>query len=198
MKSQNRTLSILAAALTAAVVSLATPAFAQEAGTPPGSAPAAPKNSGSTVANVPGLGVGATIFLSGLGGPDVVYDFGAWHLEGMLAFDHRPANGGPNPPSSTTFEFGAGGWYHLHLGESSDFSLGGSLGFLTNSTGPASNTAMVFEPGAMVRVFVTPNVAIHARLGLIFAVGDNVGPLQKQIGLDGEVANDFGFTYFFR
>jgi hypothetical protein len=145
-----------------------------------------------------GLGIGAEAFVSGLAGPEVVYDAGSWHLEGLIGFDRRPANNGPNPPTSTTFDFGVSGWYHLHVGASSDFSLGGGFALLTNSAGGASATGFEFEPGAEIRAFVTPNVAVSAKLGIVLAFGDRIGPLQQQLGLDGQLVAGFGLTYFFR
>jgi hypothetical protein len=202
----------------AVVLGLAAPAFAQEpAATPPVESappPAAHHHAGGAPA-AGGLGIGAAAFVSGLAGPEVVYDFGIWHLAGMLAFDHRQANGpGPNPPDVNTFLFSASGWFHLHAGDSSDFSLGGGFGLINQSVtnGGPNNTAFEFEPGVQVRVFVTQNVAVSARLGIVFAFGDSVDPLNRQIALDGQtlsgrasavglaggLTGGFGFTYFFR
>ena len=201
MKNQIKKLTLCSVVVAAAVVGLATPAFAQDTSPPP-AAPTAPvRRVGRTSGDVAngGLGVGATVFVSGLAGPEVVYDFGLWHLAGMIAFDHEPANGNNNAPSSTAFDFGVGGWYHLHLGESSDFSLGGTFGLLTYSP-PVGNsgTAFEFEPGAQMRVFLTPNVALHAGVAFVLAFGDYVGVLHKQFSFGGQVAENFGFTYFFR
>jgi hypothetical protein len=199
MKNQIRAL-ILSTAV-AAVASYAAPAFAQET-TPPPPAPAPEvKRSGRMAGDVGsgGLGVGATLFLSGLPGAEVVYDFGLWHLQGMVGFDHRPVNGNANAPTQTGFDFGVGGWYHLHLGENSDFSVGAAFGLATFSPGVgASTTAFEFEPGAQVRAFITPNVALHGGVGFVFAFGDDMGILGKQIAFGGQISGNFGFTYYFR
>lgn len=194
------TLNIVIA--TAAVAGLASPAFAQES-TPPATAPAPEvKRTGRMAGDVGtgGLGIGATAFLSGLVGPEVVYDFGAWHLAGTLGFTSTPTGPNGNGDRATVFDFGVGGWYHLHLGENSDFSLGGAFA-LVNVSPPMGNSAtgFEFEPGIQVRAFITPNVALHAGTGIVFAFGDETGvALNKQIALVGQVTADFGFTYYFR
>jgi len=198
MKTRTITLTICTVA---ALTGLTAPAFAQEASPPPAAAPAPVARVGRTSGDIGngGLGVGATMYTSGLFGPEVVYDFGLWHLEGMLGFDHRPESGAGNAVTVTTFDFGVGGWYHLHLGENSDFSLGAAFGLLTESPSVGNGaTAFELEPGAQVRAFITPNVALHGGLGFVFAFGDYVPPLQKQVSLDGQISGDFGFTYYFR
>jgi hypothetical protein len=201
MKNQIKKLTLCSVVVAAAVVGLATPAFAQDTAPPPAATEAPVRHAARTTGDVGsgGLGIGATMFISGLAGPEVVYDFGLWHLEGMVGFDHRPVNGNANAPSQTAFDFGVGGWYHLHLGASSDFSLGGVFGLLTFSPAAGNSaTAFEFEPGAQIRAFITPNVALHAGAGFVFAFGDVVGPLAKQIALDGQVTANFGITYYFR
>jgi hypothetical protein len=199
MKTRTITLTICTVV---ALTGLTATAFAQDAAPPPASTNTAPvTRTGRTSGDIAngGLGVGATMYTSGLFGPEVVYDFGLWHLEGMLGFDHRPNGGGGNAPTLTTFDFGVGGWYHLHLGENSDFSLGAAFGLLTESPSVGNSaTGFEFEPGAQVRAFITPNVALHGGLGFVFAFGDYVPPLSKQISLAGQVNADFGFTYYFR
>ena len=203
MKNRMRTLSLNFVIAAATVAGLAAPALAQEA-TPPASAPApAPeiKRTGRTSGDIAagGLGVGATAFVSGMSGPEVVYDFGAWHLDGMIGFQSTPTGPNGTGDRATLFQFGVGGWYHLHLGENSDFSVGGAFA-LINASPPVGNSAtgFEFEPGVQVRAFITPNVALHAGTGFVFAFGDQTGPLQKQIALVGQVTADFGFTYYFR
>jgi hypothetical protein len=203
MKSQKRTLTLCTVVVATAIAGLAPPASAEETTTTTTTTTEVPpvKHVGRTSGDVGsgGLGIGAAAFVSGLFGPQVVYDFGLWHLEGMLGFDRRPANMGPNPPTATVFDFGVNAWYHLHIGQSSDFSAGGGFG-LINASGGGNNsaTAFEFEPGVQVRAFVTPNVAVHGRVGIVLAFGDDVGPLQKQLALNGQLTGGFGFTYFFR
>jgi hypothetical protein len=216
--SKMRALTFNLVIATAAVVGLAAPAFAQES-TPPPSAPVPEvKRTGRMAGDVGsgGLGVGGTVFLSGLTGPEVVYDFGLWHLSGLVAFRSVPNAFGNR---GTDFAFGVGGWYHLHIGENSDFSVGGNFGLETISPGstpmnnnPPGATGFEFEPGVQVRAFITPNVALHGGAGIVLAFGDNVGgggsglgvgpvgvgALDKQISLTAGFTGDFGFTYYFR
>jgi hypothetical protein len=206
MKTQNRTLTLCTVVVAAAVAGFATPASAQETSTTTTTttteAPPPVRHVGRTSGDVGsgGLGVGAAAFLSGLAGPEVVYDFGVWHLQGLLAFDRRPAGGAMNPTISV-LQFGVSGWYHLHIGESSDFSLGGGFGLFNASSSAAgtdSATGFEFEPGALIRAFVTPNVAVFGQMGFVLAFGDRVGPTQQQLALAGQITAGFGVTYFFR
>ena len=87
---------------------------------------------------------------------------------------------------------------------------GGGFGLLNANTnmGGASNTAFEFEPGAQARVFVTQNVAISGRVGIVLTFGYRVGPLQQQLAFQGQTLGGggggalfnfgFGFTYYFR
>jgi len=200
MKTRTITLTICTVV---ALTGLTATAFAQDAAPPPAStAPAPVTRTGRTSGDIAngGLGVGGTMFVSGLAGPEVVYDFGAFHVSGMLAFDSFPA--AANGDRGTLFEFGLAGWYHLHLGENSDFSLGGGLGMdRWSPPGPANGaTGFVFEPGAQVRAFITPNVALHGGMALVFEFGDAVpnGVLEKHIALEAGLTGNFGFTYYFR
>ncbi len=153
-----------------------------------------------------GLGVGVAAFLSGFTGVEGVYDQPKWHAEALLGFSSRtPATGG-NRPTTTAFGIGARGWYHLHTGVSSDFSLGGGLGlesFSTSSNGP-SDTRISLEPGMQARVFLTPNFDLHATAGISLVFGRNENPNQDTTGnttgisLTGQLLAGLGFTYFFR
>jgi hypothetical protein len=203
MKNHGRTL-----AFCLTIVALAAPtgaAFAQETPAPaPAAAPGeVARHHGASAAGA-GLGVGAAAFVSGMVGPQVVYDFGGFHVEGLLGFDHRTNGGGPNPPKVTTFDVGASGWYHLHAGDRSDFSVGGGIGFMiaSPSTGNSSN-AIVLEPGVQARVFLSDNFALSGRLALDFVFGDAVGAppigaMSEHQSLAGQIATGFGFTYYFR
>ncbi|HEV3031702.1 MAG TPA: hypothetical protein VG319_08650 [Polyangia bacterium] len=191
----------LSTAVVVAVAGLATPAFAEDTAPPPvtENAPAAPRARHGDVAGG-GLGIGAAAFISGLFGPEVVYDFGQFHVEGLLAFSRQPVNNGGNAPTGSVFQFGVGGWYHLHIGENSDFSAGGVFGLRDESPAGGGNSLVGFEiePGVMIRAFITPNVALHGRAGFVLAFGDQTGPLLKQLSLDGQITGGLGITYFFR
>jgi hypothetical protein len=202
MRNHARTLALCT--LTAALLAAPAAAQAQDTtlGTPPPGETAA--HHGKAVGGSgAGLGIGAASYVSGMAGPQAVYDGGPWHAELMLGFEHHSA-GGPNPPSITTFDLGLGGWFHLHAGDRSDFSLGGNIGFMVANASPGgSANAVVIEPGVQVRVFLTDNVAASARVGLPIVFGDNVGApyvggLSEHFGLGGQIAGAFGFAYFFR
>jgi hypothetical protein len=188
-------LSLSFAAFT--VAAAAVPAWAQgsEGTAPP---PAASSYSGASGGGA-GIGVGGVVWLGGsavgsLTGAQLVYDQAVWHIEGVLGFENVSPGGGA--PSRTTFGIGAAGWYHLARGASADFSLGGGFGFVNVSPGGGANSTQQFfvEPGAEVRVFLTPNVSLSARVGLALSFGDGA----TDINFAGQTTGTFGFTYFFR
>lgn len=147
-----------------------------------------------------GLGVGAAAFVSGLAGLDVVYDLPRFHVEGILGFSSLDnVNNGNNNQTITAFQFGARGWYHLHVGQSSDFSLGGGLGVRTVSGGgQPSATATLIEPGMQARVFLTPNFTLNFTGGLSLVFGDSTQNATKGFGLGTQLLGGIGFSYFFR
>ncbi len=170
-------------------------AFAQ-----PQTAP--PAQSGAVVASGGGagngLGIGAEVWLSGVTGATVTYDQYVWHIQGVLGFDSQ-SNG--NGPRTTEIDVGVSGWFHLAHGASSDFSLGGGIGFANASGGGASAQAIAIEPGALVRVFLTPNVSLNARVGLAMVFGDTTftaAGRADRVSLSGQTTGALGFTYFFR
>ena len=139
-----------------------------------------------------GLGVGAAAMLRGPSGLNVVYDAGRWHADAILGIA-GDAGGGPGG-GGTTFDLGVRGWFHLHQGNNSDFSLGGGLGFqMSDPDGPAdSTTVTTIDIGAQIRAFVTSNVALSAFGGLAVLTGDLDG-----FALDGQPVGILGLTYFF-
>jgi len=143
-----------------------------------------------------GIGVGATAFLSGTAAVQVDYDAAVWDVEGIFSFaDRDNGNGGG---SRTYLQAGARGWFHLHHGASSDFSVGGGVGILHASNSGPSVTTTLIEPGVRARVFVTSNVALHAVLGLSIVVGDNPGNDRATgIALAAQPVVGMGFTYYF-
>ena len=146
-----------------------------------------------------GIGVGAAAFLSGVAGPEVVYDQPKFHIEGLLGFRSQKPGNQANPPTETTLQFGVRGWYHVSRGVSSDFSLGGGVGVQTFSGTGVSQTATAIEPGIQARVFLTPNFTLHVVSGLSFTFGDNVnGGTTRGISLAPQFLGGFGFAYFFR
>jgi hypothetical protein len=182
----------------AVVLGLAATAQAQDTPPPSETPPPAPAAHHSSSGGA-GIGVGAMISLAGFPAAQFVYDQDMWHLEGLFALDSTTAMGPMGTERATHVTFGAGGWYHMHRGASSDFSLGVALVVDNNSPagGGPSNTLTSVEPGAMARVFVTPNVAVHGRLGLAMLLGDTGGG-GTDFSLGGQFTGLFGFTYFFR
>jgi hypothetical protein len=148
-----------------------------------------------TAAAVPargGLGLGAATMLRGPSGLNVVYDAGRWHADAILGIAGDDA-GGPGG-GGTSIGLGARGWFHLHSGANSDFSLGGGIGFqMEDPDGPAeSSNAITIDIGAQIRAFITSNVAISAFGGLAVLAGDADG-----FALDGQPVGLLGLTYYF-
>jgi hypothetical protein len=193
----NRTKKLIMSFFAAAALGMGATAQAQE--TPPPSEPPPPppaSHSSHSSGDGAGIGVGAGVTLTGGTLAQFVYDQSVWHLEGLLTFASNSNPGGAD--RSTFVGFGAGGWYHFHRGASSDFSLGAALVVGTQSNpGGNSTTVTEFDPGAQIRVFATPNVAISARVGLAFLFGDTGGG-GTDIELVGQAQGIFGITYFFR
>jgi hypothetical protein len=189
-----------------ALVSLSISLFLLLAAAAPARAETAPARSGSFVygegngSGGAGLGVGAAAFLGGMTGVEVVYDQPRWHLEGLLGFNSRDVNNGPNPPIRTEFTFGVRAWYHLHQGSNSDFSIGGGVGFdhVSVSNNGGSGTQTFLEPGAQARIFLSPNFALFGLAGFTLDFGDNVGGVNSGVALGSQLTAGFGFTYFFR
>jgi hypothetical protein len=196
-----RTKQLIMSFVAIAVLGVGASARAQDNSTPPPSEPPPAAHSSSSnsisLGGGAGMGIGASLSLSGLGafGPagQFVYDASIFHIEALLGFASQEVAGGER---ATDYAFGVGGWYHLHRGSSSDFSVGGLIGIDTTSGPGPSTTVTVFEPGAMVRAFVTPNVAAFGRVGLAFLFGDTGSG--TNFGLGGQPTGNFGFTYFFR
>lgn len=191
----NRTKKLIMALSAAVVVGLGAAAEAQDSPPP---APAAQSSSVSMGGSGAGIGVGAGVILSNTGttfpAGQFVYDMAVFHIEGLFGFTSAEIPG--SGQRQTNLEFGAGGWYHLHRGSASDFSLGALIAINTTSGPGPSTTITAFEPGATIRAFLTPNVALFARAGLVFLFGDT--GTGTNIALGGQPTGSFGFTYFFR
>jgi hypothetical protein len=186
--------SLLIGAL--ALCSFATPARAQEATTPPPASNPPPASSSSSGPGGGAIGIGAVTTFAPIGGVDalLVYDMPIFHLDVALGYDHTSLNNA----STSDFRFGIGGWYHLAKGSMADFSIGGTVGLVYNSAagGNASYTAFAIDPGAEARVFLSPQFALTAWVGVDISFGDNNTATTFSIG--GRTFGAFGFTYFFR
>jgi hypothetical protein len=144
-----------------------------------------------------GIGVGGIIWLDDSGpepGAEFVYDQSLFHIEAGLGYSHFSPSTGPGHSDT---KFGVGGWYHLLRGLNADFSLGGALGMWFNSPATGNTVTHVsLEPGAEARVFLTPNFALAARIGVVFDFANNTGG--TTIGIGGQGSGSLSFTYFFR
>ena len=194
----NRTKKLIMTLLSVVVLGLGTTAQAQDTpppSEPPPSPPPAAHHSSSSSSDGAGLGIGATFTLaSGFPAANVVYDMGLFHIEGMLGFNSDPP-GAPGGDRNNTWLFGAGGWYHLHKGASSDLSAGGVVAINYQSQGPVSDTLTAIEPGIYARAFLTSNFAIFFRGGLAFVLGNDNG---ASYFFGGQPLLGAGFTYFLR
>jgi hypothetical protein len=172
-----------------------TPAFAQTE--PPPAAAPPPNSAPITSVGGGGIGVGAVTFLDpiGLAGGLFVYDAAMFHIEAVLGFGHTS---NADNTSSSNFDIGVAGWYHLARGTNADFSIGGGAGLNYASAPGAGNSQTMFslDPGVEARVFLTPNFALLGRVGFAISFGDNNAATTFSLG--GQDANQFGFVYFFR
>lgn len=162
-----------------------TSASAQEAA---GSYEASSSSSASSEGQ--GLGVGVEATLTGLSGAALVYDAGAFRIDGVLGIASR---------GNTDFFLAGRFWYVLHSGDRSDISIGGGLGLESNDGGGGggggNNDDIDFhvEAGAQIRAFITSNVALSAAggFGVIIDEGDDF------LGFGGQLLGTMGVTYFF-
>jgi hypothetical protein len=136
-----------------------------------------------------GLGIADT--LGGPPGINGVFDAGIWHAEATLRLS--------NLDNTSRIDLGGHGWYHLHTGASSDFSVGGGLSLARvdpegNRPDGSSNASSIIgiDLGFQIRAFVTSNVAVAATGGLQVLTGDGDGFV-----LGGQPIAAFSFTYFF-
>lgn len=196
---KSKTLLFLSGIL-ALILGLSGSALAQtDAAAQPPPAAASTSSSSSMGGGGAGIGVGATQWLSGITGADLVYDAGAFHVGGTIGFSSARGPG-MNAPRCRWYQPSTPISMLVARGASSDFSVGGGLGFADASGGGTSVQAFVVEPGVMARFFATSNVALHARVGLALTFGDNgtVFGNTSGISLSGQVVGAIGFTYFFR
>jgi hypothetical protein len=174
----------------------ATPAAAQETAPPPSAMAPPPNSAPVTSIGQGGIGVGAVEWLSPfVTGGEFVYDQSMFHIEAVLGFGHTS---NADNTSSSTFDIGVAGWYHLARGTNADFSIGGGAGLFYNAPvgAGASSTQFALEPGIEARAFLTPNFALTFRAGFAITFGDNQSP--TTISLGGQGSGQFGFVYFFR
>jgi len=156
-----------------------------------------------------GIGVGALTMLNGTSGGLFTWGnpSGAFHVDGFFGL-HRY---NPNGNYTTAFSLGGRGWYHVHAATFADLSLGGGIGITRWETNPG-NTGnddrldVALEIGSQMRVFLVPNVALIADLGLgitfgqhddIMIGGQSVTGSGSPGGGPNFVAGTLGIAYFF-
>ena len=142
------------------------------------------------------IGIGAEYQLAGPGGLSLNYDAGDFHVGGFFGF--ADADGDDN----TVFAVGGRFYYHVHSTTDTDFSVGGSLGIVSQpDMGPADerDTLIFVEPGVQIRWFAAANLALSASSGLVLGVGDADGVAVTGSTLAGGVGvnGGFGLHYFF-
>jgi hypothetical protein len=169
------TLSLLAAGLFASRGAFAQPLEGNTTATIDGTGPAR------------GLGLGVAAMLSGPAGLSVAYDAGLWHLDTMFALAKA---GGGSPGNRVQMTLGGRFWFHLHRTSSSDFSVGGGLGFTHD--GPSDNDILHIDGGAQLRAFLVSNVAFAVTAGLAVNAMD-----ANLVALDGQFIGAAAIHYYF-
>lgn len=132
-----------------------------------------------------GFGAGYAAMLDGPSGLNLIFDGGGWHADAIFG-----VTGG----NGTGLDLGARGWFHLHNSNAADLSLGGGLGMIyrdPEGMGESSNIIRI-DVGAMIRAFITSNVAVSAFAGLGVATGDGDG-----FALTGQPLGSLGLAYYF-
>lgn len=129
------------------------------------------------------LGLGGQMSLTGISGLSGTFQGSSFYVDGLFGF----RSFGDDDVLQIAGRF----WFPIHLGDNSDFSVGGGLGVTDQN-----ETDVNIEAGAKIRMFFTPNVALSTELGLAYVVtgGDNTPNL---FSLGGELFGAAGITYFF-
>lgn len=117
------------------------------------------------------IGVGVEFQPSGVGGLSVNYDAGRFHAGGFFSYLH------PGGPNDTTVDFGGRFFFHVASTATSDFSVGGSLGFESANENPGMNnvrnTFVFIEPAFQIRAFIVSNVALSFTGGVVIGAADS-------------------------
>lgn len=121
------------------------------------------------------LGVGGEYQLNGIGGASLNYDAGKFHVGGFLGLND------PDGADNTDFDLGVRFYYHVASTAMSDFSIGGSIGILSDATpgmgggDGTRDTNLYLEPGFQIRAFIASNVALSFTGGLVIRALDDSG-----------------------
>ena len=139
------------------------------------------------------IGVGAEQQLSGTGGASFNYDGGKFHVGAFLGLND------PDGADNTDFTVGARFYYHVASTAMSDFSIGGSVGILSDATpnpipgmDGTRDTKLYIEPGFQIRAFVASNVALSFSGGIVIRALDDSG-----VAVDAQLTAGAGVHYYF-
>lgn len=137
------------------------------------------------------LAGGGLAGIAPIGLASVVYDAGNFHVDGLLGF-------ATVEDGDTLIDLGGRVFFVVHDSAAADFSLGGGLSILHTSPDndlADDDTDIHLEGGAKIRAFITPNVSMHAQVGVGVLLEDEGSDV---LGIFGELFGGFGVTYFFR
>jgi len=114
------------------------------------------------------IGVGAEAQLNGVGGASVNFAAGNFHAGGFLGF-HDPGD-----RDDEAMIIGGRFFYHVHSTLTSDFSVGGSLGYVSQNNPPPVDREgeLYIEPAIQIRAFIVSNVALSFNVGVSIGVMD--------------------------
>ena len=122
------------------------------------------------------IGVGGEYQLNGIGGASFNYDGGKFHVGAFLGLND------PQGADNTDFTIGGRFFYHVASTAMSDFSVGGSVGILSDGIPPTGgvgkgtrDTNLYVEPGFQIRAFIASNVALSFSGGIVIRALDDSG-----------------------
>lgn len=152
-----------------------------------------------------GPGVGIEQNLGGMTGAAFSYDAARFHIDALLGYGHYN-EAGDNDLS--LFDVAGRFFFEVHEMPGADFSIGGGLGIVMTEVGDVSDTAIVLEGAAQIRVWIVPNVAFSGSLGFAFLTADDgqivggaVGGVRAAdsiYGIGGQLTGALGLFYYFR
>jgi hypothetical protein len=112
---------------------------------------------------------------------------GRFHIDGLFGFLHQ---------TTSNFDLGVRGWYHVHAAPSADLSLGGGLALLSTKAPNADRqTHFVLELGANVRTFIVSNVALIGSMGIGIFLPDQG---DSTLLISGNLVGSLGAVYYFQ
>jgi hypothetical protein len=148
--------------------------------------------SSATAGNGRGFGLGTVAIFAPDGRGVVPNIIGTWgdlrgryHIDGVF---------GLLSSGSTSFDLGVRGWYHVHAASSADFSLGAGFAIVSYRD-TSRRTDFELDLGAQMRVFVVPNVALLAALGMGIYLPDQGSSV---FTISGNIMNSVGLAYYFQ